>query len=397
MNWLDRLIGRKQALTSIPAFVSYPDAKSGVTVNWQTSLEVTTVLACARVIAEGIAQAPFQIMRRRANGVGADVARDHPLYDLLSRRPNPWQTSFEFRETLALHLVLCGNAFVFKNVVGGRVVELIPVEPGRVTARRRADLSLEYRVRFEDGAAEAVLDGRSLWHLRGPSWNSWMGLESVKLAREAIGLSIALEDKHATMAKNSAQTSGVYSIEGALTTEQFKQLQNWLVAQSTGANAGKPLILDRNAKWTRQDMTGVDAQHLETRRYQVEEVCRAMRVMPIMVGHSDKAATYASAEQMFLAHAVHTLTPWCERIEQSADVNLLDDERYYTLLDLRAFLRGALKDQAEYYAKALGSGGAPAWMTQDEVRQECDLNPLGGAAGALREPSNVARSAPSQE
>lgn len=397
MNWLDRLVGRKQALTSIPAFVTYPEAKSGVTVNWQTALEVSTVLACARVIAEGIAQAPFQIMRRRASGVGADIARDHPLFDLLARRPNPWQTSFEFRETLALHLVLCGNAFVFKNVVGNRIVELIPVEPGRVTVDRKADLSIEYRVRFEDGAAEARLDSRSIWHLRGPSWNSWMGLEAVKLAREAIGLSMALEEKHSRMALNGAQTSGVYSIDGALNPEQFRQLQSWIKAQTTGANSGAPLVLDRGAKWLRQDMTGVDAQHLETRRYQVEEVCRAMRVMPIMVGHADKTATYASAEQMFLAHAVHTLTPWCERIEQSADVNLLDDPDYYTLLDLRALMRGALKDQADYYAKALGAGGAPAWMTQDEVRQECDLNPLGGAAGALREPSNVAQSAPAEE
>jgi HK97 family phage portal protein len=375
--------------------MSYPDAKSGVTVNWKTALEVSTVMACARVIAEGVAQVPLKIMKRRENG-GADEARDHPLFDLLSRKPNAWQTSFEFRETLALHLVLCGNAYVFVNRgLNGKVLELIPLEPGWVSIERKADMSLVYSVNSPDGAARNV-PSEAIWHLRGPSWNSWMGLEAVKLAREAIGLAISLEQSHAYMHKNGVQPAGTYSVEGTLNAEQYKQLSDWIKSMSGGANRGAPMVLDRGAKWLQQQMSGVDAQHIETRKLQIEEICRAMRVMPIMVGYSDKAATYASAEQMFLAHAVHTLTPWCERIEMSADVNLLDDPEYYVLLDLRSLMRGALKDQAEYYAKALGSGGSPAWMSQDEVRDECDLNPMGGAAANLREPSNVGNPAPAE-
>lgn len=398
MNWIDRLIGRKEAraLTELPSFMLTPESKSGPAVNWKTALEVTTVLACVRVIAEGLAQADFEVMKRRPEGKGADVAFDHPLYRLLHRKPNGWQTSFEYRETVAAHLVLCGNHFSFINRAGGQIVELIPLEPGRVSVERLPDLTLRYTVNGDDGRVRA-LPADTIWHIRGLSWNGWMGMEAVKLAREAIGLSMALEASHAAMHRNGVQPAGVYSVEGSLSTEQYGQLAKWIKAQAGGENKGMPLVLDRNAKWLQQQMTGVDAQHLETRKYQVEEVCRSMRVFPQMVGYSDKTATFASAEAFFQAHVRHTLQPWSERIEQSADVHLIDDERYYTRFNFRSFLRGALKDQGEYYAKALGAGGGPAWMTQDEVRDECDLNPMGGTAATLREPSNVGAPATEEE
>jgi HK97 family phage portal protein len=138
------------------------------------------------------------------------------------------------------------------------------------------------------------------------------------------------------------------------------------------------MIADRGASYSPFTMTGVDQQLLETRKLQVEEICREFRVMPIMVGQSDKASTYASAEQMFLAHVVHTLMPWYQRIEQSADVNLLSDEQrkagFYTKLNPNALMRGAAKDRAEYYAKGLGSGGAKGWMTQNDVRDLEDMD-----------------------
>lgn len=377
---------KSTALTSWPEFMRWPESKSGVVVNAGTALQVTTVLACARVLAEGVAQVPLQIMRRRG-GKGADPAPEHPLFDVLHRKPNFYQTSFEFRETLMLHLVLCGNAYVFKSMTArGKILELIPLEPGRVQVEKRPDLTLKYTVQGTDGRTKEVPSSQ-IWHIRGPSWNSWSGLEPIRLAREAIGLSIALEGAHSELHKNGSQFSGVYSFDGPLSQDQFVKLSDWIKAHAKG----DPLILDRGAKWLQQTMSGVDAQHVETRNHQIEEICSALRVMPIMIGHSDKAATYASAEQMFIAHVVHSLTPWAERIEQSADVNLLDDPDFYVLLDLRGMMRGALKDQAEYYAKALGSGGAPAWMTQDEVRDDLDLNPLGGAAAALPIATNVAQ------
>jgi len=122
-------------------------------------------------------------------------------------------------------------------------------------------------------------------------------------------------------------------------------------------------------------MNGVDSQHLETRRFQIEEVCRAFRVMPIMIGHPDKTATYASAEQMFLAHVVHTLSPWYERIEQSADVNLLTKEEqdagYYVKHLTNALMRGAAKDRAQFYWQMRQMGAINA----DEIRAFEEMNP----------------------
>jgi HK97 family phage portal protein len=204
-----------------------------------------------------------------------------------------------------------------------------------------------------------------------------MGLEAVALARDAIGLSIALEQAHAKLHKNGVHATGVYSVEGSLTDPQWQQLSAWIKKQAGGDAKGNPLILDHGAKWLQQAMTGVDAQHVETRMHQIGEIARAMRVMPIMIGLADKTATYASSEQMFLAHVVHTLSPWYERIEQSADVNLLTPEErdagFYTKFQPNGLMRGAAKDRAEFFAKALGSGGGKGWMTQNEVRAADDM------------------------
>lgn len=298
--------------------------KSGATVNWKTAIEVTTVLACARVIAEGISQVPLKLYQQQ--GKTRLPATDHPLYRVLHRKPNAWQTSFEWRETLALHLVLTGNAYCFINRAMGKVIELIPFDPQQVTVTRAADGSPRYRITAPDRTSQDF-PPETIWHLRGPSWNGYLGLESVHLAREAIGLAMSTEESHALLHRNGVQVSGTYSVEGALTAVQFKQLYDWVAKYQKGGDQHQgPMILDRSAKWMPSTMNGVDSQHLETRRFQIEEICRALRVMPIMVGYSDKAATYASAEQMFLAHVVHTLSPWYERIEQSIDVNLLTPE-----------------------------------------------------------------------
>lgn len=361
----------RKSFESLPAFASWPESKAGVPVTTTTALQVATVMGCARAIAEGVSQVPVKLYDRADRP--ARIFRN-PVLDLLSRRPNPWQTSFEFRETVMFHQVLCGNAFVWLNRVNGRVVEMIPIEPGKVLVDRKPDMSLTYQITFDDGRAPFI-PAADIWHLRGPSWNSWMGLEAVQLARDAIGLSIALETSHARLHKNGVQTSGAYSVEGTLDEPNYKRLRTYITQHFAGAdNAGKPLILDRAAKYIQMAMSGVDAQHIETRKHQIEEICRHFRVIPMMVGYSDKTSTYASAEQMFIAHVVHTITPWATRFEQSAERALLDGEEFDLRLDLKGLMRGAAKDRAEYYAKALGAGGSPAWMTPNEVREDDGLD-----------------------
>lgn len=365
-------------------------SRAGPAVTWQSAIAVSAVFACARVLANGVAQVPWRVMR--AEGEARRQAEDHALHDVLRRRPNPWQSSFEFRRQIMLHLVLCANAFVFVNRVRGRVVELLPIEPGMVQVERGADWQPRYRVTLPGGAAEDV-PAEALWHIRGPSWNGWMGLDAVRLARESIGLALATEGSQADMHRAGVRPAGLYAVEGLLKNEQFDALRQHIRRTQT-EDGGGVMILDRKATFTPTAMTGVDAQHLETRRFQVEEICRFFGVMPIMVGQADKASTYASAEQMFLAHVIHTLGPWYAALEQSADAALLTTpERaagLYTKFNATALLRGDAAGRADYFAKALGAGGSPAWMTADEVRALEELNPMGGDAARLPRPTNVA-------
>lgn len=358
------------------------ESRSGATVNAETALGVTTALACCRVISNGVAQVPY----RPYQDVGRSkrVADDHTLYPLLHRRPNPWQTSYEFRETVMFHALLTGNAYIFVNRVGiaRTIKEMIPIEPGRVAVKQNKDYSLEYKVRAADGA-EQVFGADAIWHFRGPSWNTWLGMDAIKLAREAIGLSITLEQGQAEFQKNGASTSGVLAMTNKLAPDRFDFLAAWLDKHLPGGERfGKPLIIDDGAKWAQTSLSAVDQQLVESRKHQIEEICRAFGVMPIMVGHADKTATYASAEQMFLAHVVHTLSPWYRRFEESADANLLSEsdraDGYYTKFNPNALMRGAAKDRADFYTKALGTTQQPGWMTKNEVRALEELNPVDG-------------------
>lgn len=325
-------------------------AHTGQAVGLGAALRVATVLACARVMAEDVASMPFRCVRQGTDGYLADAV-DHPLYRLMDTGPNEWQTGFEFRETLMLHLMLTGNFYAFKNVVRGRILELLSFEPKQVQVERNTDGIVSYRATV--GGETQKFSAEQIWHVRGPSMNSYLGLDIVHQAREAIGLAMATEESHARLHANGISTSGAYTVDGTLDEDAHKRLTKWLQTHYTGvSNSGKPLILDRNAKWTSTTMSGVDAQHIETRRYQVEEICRAMRVIPIMVGYSDKTATYASAEQMFIAHN-NIVGKWCRRIDNSADKHLLTPDEYSRGYKMRhqinALLYADIKAKGAWY------------------------------------------------
>jgi HK97 family phage portal protein len=355
--------------------VAFARSRSGQSVTLASSLEVTAVLGCVRVISEDVAQVPLKLFRKREDG-GSDEEHDHPLSDLLDVGPNDWQTSFDFVENLAIQAALGGNFYSFKNKVRGSIKELIPFPPGAVT-ESWDNFAPTYSCTTASGE-QKDFPAEAIWHLRGPSIDTKTGMAAVRAAREAIGLAMATEEAHAKLHANGAQASGMYSVEKTLSEEQYKKLANWIATQITGDNRSKPLVLDNGAKWTPISMSGVDAQHLETRRHQIEEICRAFRVMPIMIGHSDKAATYASAEQMFLAHVKYTLQPWFRRIEKSIDKHLLTREDrkagIYAKFLPNALMRGAAKDRAEFYYKMWSMGT----LNPNEIRAMEEQNPYEG-------------------
>ena len=391
------LAGAERKLSSLELFKEIYGGRvssGGKAVTVEAALEVSTVRACVFRIANGMSQVPFRLYQDVNDS--AKKAKEHPLYRLLVRKPNRWQTSFEFRHTLSLHLELTWNAYVFVNRVGiGRkIVELIPIEPGRVTPKQEKDYSLTYKVTGDDGDTQ-VFGQDAIWHLRGPSWNGWCGMDAISLVRETIGLSATLQANQATFQKNGAQTSGMLAPTSKLSKEQYEFLAGWIDQHLPGGKRyGKPMIVDDAAKYTPFSMSGIDQQLVEQMRFGVEEICRGFDMQPMIVGFADKAPTYASAEQLSQIHVRDCLSPRYQRFQESADINLLSEEEldqgYYTKFIAEGLMRGIMRDQAEYYSRALGSGGGKGWMTQNQVR---GLNEMDRSddpeADKLPQPTNV--------
>jgi HK97 family phage portal protein len=356
MAWWHTLLGIKSSTVGPESLwrelFGGRETKAGQVVNIRTALETGMVLACGRVIAEGLAQVPCKIFLR-GDGGSRTEARDHPLFDLLQVAPNEYQTSFEFLEQIGLHAALCGNAYVFKNRLGnGKLVELLPFEPGWVTVTRLGDYSLTYKVQTPDGRSFEV-PPESMWHIRGPSWCGYVGLDMVHQARNAIGLALATEEYGSGLFKNGARPGGIISSKSPMSAETAERLKEaWERAQTGSGNAMKTAVMSADLSYQAISQTAEEAQFIETRKLIVQEVCRFMRVLPIMVMQSDDTTSYNSVEQMFIAHLTHTLMPWYRRIEQSMAASLLTSEEraegYYVKFMAAGMMRGTAKERAEY-------------------------------------------------
>lgn len=379
MKFLDRLFGRKAAQLTYDQVAALIDGASGgtiagVAVTDKTALQVATVLACVKVIADGCATPALRVFREVAEG-RRERASNIPEYRLLERRPNEWQTSFEWRRQMTIHAALTGSGLSIK-VRGDnrRVRELIPVMPGRWDVRRIARYEVRYRC-WDDFGLIGEFSPDDVFVINGVQWDWLASMNAVYLARSAIGLAIATEKSQAAMHENGMRPSGVYSVEGTLSTEQHDRLTAWLKTKAGAARHSEPLVLDRNAKWQSLAVNGVDAQAVETRRLQVEEICRAYGVFPIMVGHSDKSATFASSEAFFAAHVKHTLAPWHRAWTQRIDEMLLDGAGpLFAEFDVRYLMAGSMKDRAQW-ARTMAEMGI---YTRNEIRDEEGKDPLPG-------------------
>ncbi len=348
-------------------------SKSGVTVSTARAMRVATALACGRVIAEGCAQLPLKPYREKANG-GREPAKDLAVYRLLARQPNDWMSSFEFREMLTLHSVFTGGGFAFINRIDDEPRELIPLVPANVTVRQQPDWTLLYDLRDSRGPV-GTYTSRDIFHLRGPSWNGYLGLDVIQQAREAIGLAIATEETQALLHGNGARPGGLLSVKGKMEPAAKDRLREDWNQSFGGQSKFRTAVVDLDASWTPMAMTGVDAQHLETRKHQIEEICRALRVFPQMIGYTDKTATFASAEAFFIAHVVHTLGPWIERWEQAINRDLLDgDPDLFAKHTVAGLLRGDNTSRSNFYKTMVLTG----IMTRNEARSLEEMDPIEG-------------------
>lgn len=366
---------------------------SGASVTPDRALRVAAVYACVTLIADSISMLPTTLYRRQPKG-SREPAVDVPLYHTLRRRPNPWQTTAEWLQMMAGHLLLRGAAYS-RIVSQVRSVDaLVPLHPDRVTPFWAPDGSIAYRYQPEAGPAEVLLQSEvHVW--RGFSGDPTKPLSPIRLHAEAIGLALATEEHGARLFGQGTQVAGVLKAPGAISDAAFEHLrQSWAERYQGVGNAHKPVILEEGLEWQKIGLTADESQFLETRRYQRGEIASIYRVPPHMIGDMEKTSAWGTGvEQLSIGYVTYTLQPHITRIEQAMERDLLTEREQRDLfvkLEVAALLRGDMKAQADYYARALGGPNNPAWMTVAEVRALQDLNWLGDATEQLYQPASAA-------
>lgn len=366
------------------------ETASGVHVTPRHAMKNTTVLRCVALLSFSVGQLPLHLREKETKL----VVREHPLFRVLHRRPNGWQTAFEFRSYMqqcALGAVGSGHrGDAFARIVRsrGRVIGLIPFHPDRITPRQRTDLELEY-VFQPNGGAQQVLPQSEVFHLRfGLSEDGVTGLSLVKQAAEAIGLALQTERAAARLFKNGNITGGVLEHPDRLSPESYDRLQTSLADRAGAENAHRDMILEEGMKYAKASQTGRDSQAIENRKHQIEDIARAFGVPRPLLG-VDETSWGSGIDVLGQFFVRYGLNPWFDAWQQAIERDLLSEKEAGALeakFNANALLHGALKDQAEFFARGLGAGGHQPWLHPDEPREWLDMpsrNDLPAPAGQM--------------
>lgn len=346
---------------------------SGIRITPDNALASTVVLACARVLSETVASLPLHIYRRGENG--KDVAREHPLYSVLHETPNAWQTSFEWREQSMLHLCLYGNAYSeIRSGAAGAVSELIPLHPSRMQVERIENGRLRYKYREPNGS-ETVYVQDQIMHVRWLSSDGVVGMVPVELARDAVGLARACEIHGASYFGNGARPGVVLETDQMLDAAAAQMLrENWERVHRGPDRGHKTAVLQGGLKAHELGGSNTESQFLESRRFQVEEICRLYRCPPHLVGDLTRSS-FSNIEQQSIDFVQHTLLPWLRRFETSIARDLITDNKtYFAEFDTRGLLRGDAAARGSYYQTLWNLGVASV----NEIRGWENLNPVDG-------------------
>ncbi|NBJ95325.1 phage portal protein [Parablautia muri] len=345
---------------------------SGKRVNERSSMQMTAVYSCVRILSEAVAGLPLHFYRYTNNG-GKEKAVDHPLYFLLHDEPNPEMTSFVFRETLMTHLLLWGNAYsqIIRNGKG-EVIALYPLMPDRMNVERdsKGQLYYEYTVSMDDAptvkGSTVVLPPSEVLHIPGLGFDGLVGYSPIAMAKNAIGMAIACEEYGAKFFANGAQPSGVLEHPGTL-KDPTRVRESWQSTFGGSHNANKVAVLEEGMKYTPISISPEQAQFLETRKFQINEIARIFRVPPHMVGDLEKSS-FSNIEQQSLEFVKYTLDPWVSRWEQSMARSLLTPEekkQYFVKFNVDGLLRGDYQSRMNGYAVGRQNG----WMSANDIRE----------------------------
>ena len=357
-------------VSAAPVFY-FGTSGSGKAVNARTAIQMSTVYACVRVIAETIASLPLHVYE--SNEGGSAKAVKHPLYHLIHDEPNPEMTSFVWRETMLTHLLLWGNSYsqVIRNG-RGQVVGLYPLLPDYMEVDRDSKGVLTYKYTNAEGVSR-WLRPEDVLHIPGLGFDGIIGYSPVAMEKNAIGLGISAEEYGNKFFSNGARPSGILTHPNTV-KDPAALRASWNAAYGGTSNASRVAVLEEGMTFTPLSMPNNEAQFLETRRFQVEELCRIYRVPPHMVGDLSRA-TFSNIEHSSIDFAVHTIRPWLVRIEQAMNRALFPDRekgRFYVQFNLDGLMRGDYKSRMEGYAIARQNG----WMSANDIRELENQNPI---------------------
>ena len=352
---------------------------SGVSVDAAQAERLAAVGACVRVIAESVGSLPLVLYQRDGKSKTPDVT--HPLYRVLHYQPNPIQTSTEFWRMMVRHYLLRGNAYAFiESSRREPVKSLIPLHPDRMRPFRAPDGSVAYRYTTEKGGQVVYLQEEIL-HIRDLSDDGIEGLSRIDQAREAIGLGMAQEEFASRFFGNNATIGATIEHPAKLSPEAFARLKQQIEDRRSGlTNAHKPAILEEGMKWTAIGIAPEQAQFIESRKLQKDEIAMIFRVPPHMIASLDRA-TFSNIEHQSVEFVTFTVTPVTVLIEQAIYRDLLTTsgkETHFVKFKTVALLRGDSAARATYYKAGLGTTQQPGWLTQNDVRELEDMNPIEG-------------------
>lgn len=357
---------------------------AGKAVTERSAMQMTAVYSCVRILAEAIAGLPLHLYCYKEDG-GKEKALWHPLYLLLHDEPNPEMSSFVFRETLMTHLLLWGNAYaqIIRNGKG-EVVALYPLMPNRMVVDRdpKGQLYYTYQMASSDAPTmengTVVLKPSDVLHIPGLGFDGLVGYSPIAMAKNAIGLAIATEEYGSRFFANGATPGGLLEYPGTV-KDPDRIRESWNKGFSGSQNAGKVAILEEGMKYTPISIAPEQAQFLETRKFQINEIARIFRIPPHMIGDLDKSS-FSNIEQQSLEFVKYTLDPWVVRWEQSLSRALFTPEEkaeYFFKFNVEGLLRGDYQSRMNGYATARQNG----WMSANDIRELENLDRIPAEEG----------------
>ena len=357
---------------------------SGKRVNERTSMQMTAVYSCVRILSEAVASLPLNVYRYTDTG-GKEKAIDHSLFHLLHDEPNPEMSSFIFRETLMTHLLLWGNAYaqIIRNGKG-EVIALYPLMPDRMSVDRDKNGQLYYKYTKNNDDAPTMESGSvylspsDVLHIPGLGFDGLVGYSPIAMAKNAIGLAIAAEEYGSKFYANGAAPSGILEHPGTL-KDPARVRDSWNATFGGSSNSKKVAVLEEGMKYTPISIAPNEAQFLETRKFQINEIARIFRVPPHMVGDLEKSS-FSNIEQQSLEFVKYTLDPWVIRWEQALYRTLLTEEEKKTVFfkfNVEGLLRGDYASRMNGYATARQNG----WMSANDIRELENLDRIPAELG----------------